>query len=228
MARKDGAPFRARRQDQGTEGATAGMQKPANNDFPILDQLRDRWSPRAFSSRPVPPESVRSLLEAARWAPSSFNGQPWRFILATREAETDFQTALACLNEWNRSWAGSAPLLLLVAARMNFDDGAENRHALFDSGQAMAHLSIQATALGLFVHQMAGILPEQIQQTYGLPEGYEPVSAAAIGYCGEADSLAEDLREKELAPRVRKALSETVFSGAWERPAPLERRPPPG
>ncbi len=197
------------------------MQKPTINDFPILDQLRDRWSPRAFSSRPVPPESVRSLMEAARWAASCFNAQPWRFIVATRDSEQEFAAALACLNEWNRGWAAPAPVLLIAVARLNFDDGSANRHALYDTGQAMAQLTVQASALGLFVHQMAGILPEQIEQTYKLPEGYEAVSAAAIGYYGETDSLEESIREKELAPRERKPLSEIVFAGGWEKPAAL-------
>ncbi|MDA0231138.1 MAG: nitroreductase family protein [Proteobacteria bacterium] len=197
------------------------MKNSANNDFPILDQLRDRWSPRAFSNRPVPPESVRSLLEAARWAPSCFNAQPWRFIIATRQTDSEFQAALSCLVEGNQKWAEHAPVLLFAVARMNFENGKENRHALYDTGQAMAHLSVQATALGLFVHQMGGILPDQIQQTYGLPEGYEAASGAAIGYYGETDSLAENLREMELAPRARMALSETVYSGAWGQPASL-------
>ena len=197
------------------------MQKPTANDFPILYQLRDRWSPRAFSSRSVPPESVRTLMEAARWAASCFNAQPWRFILAARENAAEFEAALACLNEWNRGWAAPAPLLLFAVARLNFDDGSANRHALYDTGQAMAQLTLQATTLDLFVHQMAGILPEQVQQTYNLPEGYDTVCAAAIGYYGETGSLDEGMRKKELAPRVRKPLSEIVFAGSWEKPATL-------
>ncbi len=197
------------------------MRKPAANDFPILDQLRDRWSPRAFSSRLVPPESIRSLIEAARWAASCFNAQPWRFILASRDEEAEFEAALACLNEWNRGWATPAPLLLFVVARLDFDDGSVNRHALYDTGQAVAQLALQATTLGLFVHQMAGILPEKILQTYNLPEGYEAISAATIGYYGDTDSLEEGIREKELAPRERKPLSELVLAGGWEKPSVL-------
>jgi nitroreductase len=197
------------------------MHKPTVNDHPILDQLRDRWSPRAFSSRPVPPESVRSLMEAARWAASCFNAQPWRFILAGREDEAAFEAALACLNEWNRKWAAPAPLLLFAVARMNFDDGSANRHALYDTGQAMAQLTVQATALGLHVHQMAGILPERIIETYALPDGYEVVCAAAIGSYGDSASLDEGMREKELAPRQRKPLAEIAFAGGWEKPANL-------
>ena len=198
------------------------MQKPAHNDFPILDQLRDRCSPRAFSSRPVPPESISSLLEAARWAPSCFNVQPWRFIIAVRDQnEAEFEAALACLNEWNQGWAAAAAILVLAVAAMQFDNGSDNPHAFYDTGQAMAGLTVQATTLGLAVHQMAGILPEIITKTYGLPEGFEPVCGVAIGYPGEAESLSDDLKEKELAPRERKPLSEIVFSGAWDQAAPL-------
>ena len=198
------------------------MDKPANNNFPILDQLRARWSPRAFSSRPVPPESVRSLLEAARWAPSSYNTQPWRFIIAVREqSEAEFESALACLKENNRRWAMAAPILLFAVAETHFETDAENRHAFHDCGQAIAGLTVQATALGLYVHQLAGILLDEIRQTYGLPAGFEPVCGAAIGYLGEADSLADDLKEKELAPRVRCPLSETVFSASWGQSAAL-------
>ena len=197
------------------------MQKPAANDFPILDQLRSRWSPRAFSSRPVPPESLRSLMEAARWAPSCFNAQPWRFILATQKQKEDFTAALSCLNGWNRGWAATAPLLLIAVARLNFDDGSANRHALYDTGQAMAQLIVQASALGLFAHQMAGILTERIKQTYRLPEDYEAVCLAAIGYYGDTDSLENSVRKKELERRERKPLSEIVFAGEWKKPALL-------
>jgi len=198
------------------------MQKTAHNDHAILDQLRLRWSPRAFSSCPVPPESVRSLLEAARWAPSAHNSQPWRFIIAVREQdEAQFEIALGCLSEWNRGWAAPAPVLLFAISETHFDNGSDNRHDFYDTGQAMAGLAVQATTLGLFVHQMAGILADEIRQTYALPEGFEPVCAAAIGYLGEADSLADDLKEKELAVRVRRPLAETVFSGAWGKSAAL-------
>jgi nitroreductase len=134
------------------------MDKPAKNDFPILDQLRDRWSPRAFSNRPVPPESLRSVLEAARWAPSAYNRQPWRFIVAVREQnQAQYDAAFACLNEWNQRWAGAAPVLLFVVAEMQFENGKDNLHAFYDAGQAIAGLTVQATTLGLFVHQMAAI-----------------------------------------------------------------------
>lgn len=197
------------------------MDKPANNDHPIHDLLRRRWSPRAFSSRPIPPESIRSLLEAARWAPSSYNAQPWRFLIATRDDERAFERMLGCLVEGNQAWARQAPLLMLTVARLAFDDGKPNRHAVHDVGQAAAHLTVQAMALGLFVHQMAGIQIEKIRETYGVPEDHEPVTAIAVGYPGDAADLPDRLREREHAERRRKTLDEIAFSGAWEEPAAI-------
>lgn len=191
------------------------MEKPTNNDHPIHDLLRRRWSPRAFSSRPIPAESIRSLLEAARWAPSSFNAQPWRFLIATRDDEPAFERMLDCLVEGNQAWARHAPLLMLTVARLAFDDGKPNRHALHDVGQAAAHLTVQAMALGLFVHQMAGIQADKIRETYGVQEGHEPVTAIAVGYPGDAGDLPDRLREREHAERRRKTLDEIAFSGAW-------------
>ena len=192
------------------------MDKPAKNDFPILDQLRDRWSPRAFSNRPVPPESLRSVLEAARWAPSAYNSQPWRFIVAVREQnQAQYDAAFACLNEWNQSWAGAAPVLLFVVAEIQFENGKDNLHAFYDAGQAISALTIQATTLGLFVHQMAAISHEDVTKTYALPDGFAPVSGVAIGYPGDVEGLNADLKEKELAARERKPIAEIAFSGTW-------------
>lgn len=197
------------------------MEKPANNDHPIHDLLRRRWSPRAFSSRPIPPESIRSLLEAARWAPSSFNAQPWRFLIATRDDAPAFERMVGCLTEGNQTWARQAPLLMLTVARLAFDDGKPNRHALHDVGQAAAHLTVQAMALGLFVHQMAGIQIEKIRETYGVPAGHDPVTAIAVGYPGNPDDLSDSLKQREHAERRRKTLDEIAFSGAWEEPAAI-------
>lgn len=197
------------------------MEKPTNNEHPIHDLLRRRWSPRAFAPRPIPHESIRSLLEAARWAPSSFNAQPWHLLIATRDDERAFQRMVECLVEGNQVWARHAPLLMLTAARLAFDDGKPNRHALHDVGQAAAHLTFQAMALGLFVHQMAGIQADKIRETYAVPEGYEPVTAIAVGYPGDPDGLPDRLREREGAERVRRAPDEFAFSGAWGRTAAI-------
>jgi len=198
------------------------MEKLAVTHYPIHELLRRRWSPRAFSSRPVEPDTLRSLLEAARWAPSSYNEQPWSFIVATKEDEAEYARLLSCLVEGNIQWAQHAPVLMVSVAKLHFDENGErNRHALHDVGQAVANLIVQATALGLVVHQMAGILPEKVRALYGVPEQYEPVAGIALGYPGDPQSLPEGLRQRELAPRVRKPLTEFVFSGRWGQPSPI-------
>jgi nitroreductase len=198
------------------------MEKPAVTHYPIHELLRRRWSPRAFSSRPVEPDSLRSLFEAARWAPSSFNEQPWSFILATKDDPVEFGRLLSCLVEGNIQWAQHAPVLMVSVARLSFEeDGKPNRHAFHDVGQAAANLTVQATVLGLMVHQMAGILPEKVRALYGVPEQYEPVAGIALGYPGDPQSLPEGLRQRELAPRERKPLTEFVFSGRWGKTSPI-------
>ena len=198
------------------------MEKPAETQYPIHDLLRRRWSPRAFSDRRVDPAIMRSLLEAARWAPSSYNEQPWSFIVATKDDPVEFGRLLSCLVEGNIQWAQHAPVLMVSVARLYFeDDGKPNRHAFHDVGLAVANLIVQATALGLVVHQMAGILPDKIRKLYGIPEGYEAVAGIALGYPGDPQSLPEGLRKRELAPRERKPLTEFVFSGSWGQTSPL-------
>jgi nitroreductase len=198
------------------------MAKHALNDYPIHDLLQKRWSPRAFADRPVEPDKLRSLLEAARWAPSSFNEQPWAFLLATREQPEEFARVLGCLVEVNQGWAKAAPVLLLTVARLTFTLNQQpNRHAYHDVGLAVANLTVQAMAEGLFVHQMAGIVPAKARAEFHIPEGWDPVTAVAIGYLGDPATLPERLREREIAPPSRKPLKEFVFTGAWTTPAPL-------
>lgn len=192
------------------------MEKPADNSHPILEPIRRRWSPRAFADRPVAPEALRRLLEAARWAPSSFNEQPWSFIVATRDQTEEFERLLGCLVEGNRSWARHAPVLMLSVAKLRFErNDKPNRHAWHDVGLAVENLIIQATSLDIFCHQMAGILPDRAREEFGIPEGHEPVAAMALGYAGDPDSLPEERRESERAPRSRRPLEEFVFTGAW-------------
>ncbi len=198
------------------------MEKLAETQYPIHDLLRRRWSPRAFSDRRVEPDKLRSLWEAARWAASSFNEQPWSFIVATKEDEAEYARLLSCLVEGNIQWAQHAPVLMVSVARLSFEeDGKPNRHAFHDVGQAAANLTVQATALGLMVHQMAGILPDKVRALYGVPEQYEPVAGIALGYPGDPQALPERLRQRELAPRERKPLPEFVFTGHWGRTSPV-------
>lgn len=196
------------------------MEKPADAQYPILDLLRRRWSPRAFADRLVEPEKLRGLLEAARWAPSSYNEQPWSFLVATKDDPENFQRLLSCLVEGNQAWAQFAPVLMISVARLNFaQNGQPNRHAFHDVGLAAENLVIQAMALDLMVHQMAGFYPDKAREVFRIPPGYEPVAAIAVGYPGEPDRLPEKLRQRELAPRTRKMLREFVFGGEWGRPA---------
>jgi len=198
------------------------IENLADVNHPIHDLLRRRWSPRAFSDRPVELEKLRSLLEAARWAPSSYNEQPWSFIVAIKENPAEYERLLSCLVEGNIRWAQHAPVLMLAVARLHFErNGQPNRHAHYDVGQAVAHLTVQATALGLYVHQMAGFHVEKARELFSIPEGYEPMTAIALGYIGEPDALPEKLREREQAPRTRKSLDEFVFTGHWGQTSPL-------
>jgi nitroreductase len=197
------------------------MQKPASTDAPVQDLIRHRWSPRAFESRPVEPEKLRSLFEAARWAASTTNSQPWHYIVATRDDDENFARVLQCFNENNHAWAKHAPVIGLSVASLNFANGKLNRFAFHDLGAATATLALEAVALGLQVHQMGGIFPDKAREIFGVPEGYEVAAGLALGYPGDPQSLPDALRERELQPRQRKPVSEFVFTGHWGKPAPL-------
>ena len=199
------------------------MHNPAKNDHPVLDVIKHRWSPRAYADKPVEIEKLRSLFEAARWAASAFNEQPWRFIVATKDDPAAYDKALGCLVEANQAWAKAAPVIVLTVVQHHFSQNDKpNRVALHDLGQAAAHLALQATDLGLIVHQMAGIDPEKIAKVYGLPEGFTAETGIAIGYPGTPDDLPEGkLREMEKAPRSRKAFDAFVFGDSWGKASGL-------
>lgn len=198
------------------------MEKPAVTDHPVQDSIRRRWSPRAFSEKLVSPEVLRSLFEAARWAASSYNDQPWTYFVATRDDEANYSKMLGVLMDRNAAWAKQAPVLALSVARRHFKhNGAVNPVALHDVGAANALLTMEATARGLAVHQMAGFHGDKARETFGIPEGWEPVSAIAIGYPGDPATLPEQLQKTELAPRTRKPLSEFVMTGHWGHTAPF-------
>lgn len=192
------------------------IDKTAVTDHSIQELLARRWSPYAFADRLVAKADLRSLFEAARWAASSYNEQPWRYIVATKEDPGEFQELLACLVEGNQAWAKSVPVLALGVVSLKFAlNSQDNRAAVHDLGLASGNLVMEATARGLVVHQMIGILPDKARSTYGIPEGYEAWTALAIGYQGDPASLPERLRDRDLAPRTRKPLREIVFSGKW-------------
>jgi len=192
------------------------MQKPAVTDFPVNELVRDRWSPRAFGDKAIAPDVLRSLFEAARWAPSSSNEQPWAYIVATRDDNENFAKLLSVLVEFNAGWAKHAGALAIAVSQLAFaKTAAPNRNAQYDTGAATALLSVEATARGLFVHQMAGFDPEKARQVFSIPKEWDAIAAIAIGYPGDAASLPQPLQDRELAPRTRKPLSEFVMAGTW-------------
>ncbi|MDB5373003.1 MAG: nitroreductase [Belnapia sp.] len=184
---------------------------------PIEALLRRRWSPRSFTGAPVSATMLDSLLEAARWAASCNNVQPWHLVIARRDIEpAAFAGLLATLSPNNQGWAGQAGALMIVAARTTFPaNGNPNRHAWYDTGAAMAQMALQAAALGLQLHQMAGFDPAAARIACGIPEGFDPVAAIALGHVGPAEALPEALAARETAPRQRRPIGEFAFRGRW-------------
>jgi nitroreductase len=187
----------------------------------VLPVILERWSPRSFESREVDPADLKRVFEAARWAPSSFNEQPWRFIVAKRESET-FNKIVATMTTGNQAWAPKAPVLILgITKKDSAQSGNPNRFAMHDLGAAMVLITLEARALGLATHQMAGFDEEAARKALGIPEEFAVGSIMALGYQGEPSALPnESLIAREIAPRTRKPLSELVFS-AWGEPAKL-------
>ncbi len=200
------------------------MEKPADNAYPIHELIKRRWSPRAFAERPVEHDKLLSLFEAARWAPSARNAQPWSFILALKEDTEGFNRLLGCLPERTQQWTRRAPVLVLSVARLYLETGKPNRFAFFGVGLAVENLVIQATALGLYVHQAGGFNEEVAQKAFSIPDGYEPVDIIAIGYLGDSERLSDELQEQERAPRERKPLEQFVFSARWGNASPIIRK----
>jgi len=198
------------------------MHKRAPTDFPVHDFIAERWSPRAFSDKPVAPDVLQSLFEAARWAPSSSNEQPWAYIVATKDDPENFAKLVSVLVPFNVTWARHAPVLALAVAELSFaKNGTPNRNAQYDVGAASAWLTVEATTRGLFVHQMAGYDHDKAREVFGIPAGWEPIAAMAIGYPDDPDSLPQPLRDREVAPRTRKPISAFVMSVSWGKKAPF-------
>jgi nitroreductase len=184
----------------------------------VHDLIRRRWSPRAYADKDVSAAELKKLFEAAGWAASSSNEQPWRFLVGRRGDET-YQKIFNALVEFNQTWAKGAPVLVLSAAKKTFTEkGTPNAYGLHDTGAATANLALQATADGLHTHSMAGFDKEQVRASFGIPTDYEIGSVTAIGYVGDPATLPEYMRKMEVAPRQRKSLEELVFSD-WESPA---------
>ncbi|BCX82499.1 hypothetical protein MIT9_P2085 [Methylomarinovum caldicuralii] len=188
-----------------------------NVQAPVHELIAARWSPRVFEALPVEVEKLASCLEAARWAPSCYNDQPWRFLLAdSHQEEEAWQRLFDCLSPGNQTWARRAPVLILACAATRFGhNGQPNRWAQYDTGQAMMSLVLQATALGLAAHQMGGFDADRVRQAFAIPGDFEPMSVLALGYPGDPAVLDEEMRQRELVPRQRKPLEEIAFAGRW-------------
>ncbi|MGB8494119.1 MAG: nitroreductase family protein [Candidatus Acidiferrum sp.] len=201
------------------------MQKSTATQYPVHELIRERWSPRAFSEEAVSPEILRSLFEAARWAPSCNNEQPWAFLVGTRGEGDTFKKILGTLMEANQTWARHAPVLAIAVSELAFaKNGHSNRNAFYDTGTAVSQLTTEATSRGLVVHQMAGFDPQKATEIFAIPNGWEPIATFAVGYAGDPQTLPDVLRERELAPRARKPLHEFVMSGQWGLAAPFVQK----
>lgn len=191
------------------------IQTSSEVEFPVLDVIMNRKSSRAYSSQPIEVEKIKMLFEAARWAPSAVNEQPWLFVYATKEQPL-WQHIFDALNEGNRIWAKDAPLLVVSLVRKNFSRNDRlNSSAKYDLGAANAFLSLQATELGLNVHQMGGYDAQILKSNLNIPDSFETGVVMAIGYPGEISSLPENLRLREIAPRQRILQEEFVMNKSF-------------
>jgi nitroreductase len=187
----------------------------------IHDLIASRWSGRAYdSSKNVSRNDIISLIEAARWAPSCYGDQPWRFIVFDKATnESSWQKALDCLAEGNRAWAKDAPLLLLSCSDSVLSaNGKPNRWAQYDTGAATENLCLQAAALGLMVHQMGGYDADKTRELFSIPEQFTPMAMMTVGYQLAEDDIPEDIKEREYNERARNPIEDNFFEGSWEHP----------
>jgi len=188
-------------------------------DPKLLNAIAHRHAAMAYAERPIPQETLRLVFEAARWAPSSFNEQPWRFVVATKDDAEAYERLASCLSRGN-AWAREAPVLILALTKLELTrNGKPNNYCLHDLGLALQNLLIQATALGLASHPMGGFDKDAAAERLQVPEGYRPMTMVALGYPGDPDTLSEAHRDRELGPRQRHPLAEFVFAGQFGQPA---------
>lgn len=200
------------------------FEKKAVTRVPIDSVLARRWSGRAYDpDREVTYEQIIALLEAARWAPSCFGDQPWRFIICNKAADARaWRNALDCLSEGNREWAGKAPVLMIITADTVFNaNGKPNRWGQYDTGAAAMSLCVQATAMGLMVHQMGGFDADKARAVFAVPERYIPMAFISVGYQLPLEAIPGELKEREQAGRLRRPLEQSFFDGSWGKPVKL-------
>lgn len=197
------------------------QQKLADTSVPIHELLARRWSPRAIDpAKPVARAQLSALLEAARWAPSCFNDQPWRYLVWDRFRDAaSWRRAFQCLTPGNQAWVKNAPILLLATAGSVFGHNAKpNRWGPYDSGAASENLCLQSAALGLVAHQMGGFDVEAIRSGFAIPEAYACMAMIAVGHPGPIELLNEEKQQSERAPRQRQPLGKSFFEAAWGTP----------
>ena len=195
--------------------------KPAVTSQPIDPLIQKRWSGRAFvENQPVSREQIIALLEAARWAPSCWNDQPWRYIVFDRFHNKDaWQKAFECLSEGNQKWVIQAPVLLIAFADTRFTrNGKPNRWGQHDTGAASTSLCLQAASMGLMAHQMGGYDRDKVRETFAVPDQFDIMSMIAVGYPANEDQINPDELERELEPRERAPLGEHFFDSSWKNP----------
>lgn len=194
------------------------MKKPAKTDFDIHPVLNRRYSPRTFEDRMIEEDKLDRIFEAARWAPSSLNDQPWHILVGVKGLNDVYDKIFSSLLEFNQIWARLAPVLVvMVADKISRKTNKTNHVYLYDTGQAAAHLSMQAMAEDVFVHQMGGFDKDKLISTFSIPERFEPVTAIAMGYAGKLENLPEKFQEMEKAERTRKSQKEFVFRDGWRK-----------
>jgi nitroreductase len=184
----------------------------------ILEIIQERWSPYSFSSAPVEDFKLKAMFEAAGYAPSCFNEQPWVFVYATEDEKKVFDDYLGFLSDSNKVWAGNAYAIIISMARTKFLlNGAPNRYAFHDTGMAVSNLLLQALSFDVFVHQMAGYSKEKVREYFKLDDDIEPVAMMAVGYLGDGTSLSPELLKKDENRRPRKSINEFVFRNSFSQ-----------
>lgn len=186
--------------------------RTADTSVPIHPLLAERWSPRAYDAAATIPEAtLTALIEAARWAPSAFNDQPWRFLVA-RRGTSAFEKIVASMQEFNRMWAASASALIVTVAVTESAEGKPRPLAPFELGMAVGHLLVQAQHEGYITHQMSGFEPDAVRAAFALADGLQPVTIVAVGSHGDPAALPDSIRGRENTPRARKPLADILLA----------------
>lgn len=194
------------------------MKPDKKLDYPIIELLKKRWSPRSFSEQDISDDEVSQLFEAARWSASAFNEQPWRFLYALKRHQPAYERLIIGLNERNRSWASSAPLVAFAIANTRFSRNDKiNQHAFYDTGLAVSQLSVQATSMNLYVHQMAGIERDYLINEYGINDPYDVICGLVIGHIGNPENLPAPLAEVEKSAPQRNPIEKFAFQNTWNQ-----------